>query len=121
MGGALTHNSMHSAVCFAIVSGHAGGGRSSTAQYHPLSTRYVSLRALLLRWLSTMDAASVVCCVQSAAREAFILQPIQRVAVRGRFPILLSVACWSITFQVLSKIHRLAGRSLLGGGDYVKA
>ncbi len=86
MGGALAYNSTHLAVCFAIISGHAGGGRSSAAQYHPLSACHASLMAPLLRWLSTVDAASVAHCVQSTAREAFILWPIQWAAKGGGFP-----------------------------------
>ncbi len=56
------------------------------------------------------------CAVCSAASEDLILRPILQVAVRGKLPILLNVARWSITFQDLSKIHQLAGRSLSRGG-----
>jgi hypothetical protein len=76
MVGALGYNSTCSAICFAIVSGHAGGGRSSTTRYHPLSARHTSLTAPLLRWLLTVDALSAACCVRSAARAAFTLRPI---------------------------------------------
>jgi hypothetical protein len=116
MGGALAYNSTHSAVCFTIVSGHVCGGRSSAAQYHPLRTRHASFMALLLRWLSTVDAALAARCLRYTASEDLISRPILQAAARGRLPILLSVTHWLITFQDLSKIHWLAGRSLLGKG-----
>jgi hypothetical protein len=116
MGGALMYNSTRLAVCFAIVSGHAGGGRSSAAQYHPLRAQHASFMAPLLKWLSTMDAALAAHCLQSTASEDLISWPILWVVARGRLPILLNAACWSITVQDFSKIHRLEGRSLSRGG-----
>jgi hypothetical protein len=116
MGGALVYNSTHSAVCFAIVSGHAGGGQFSAARYHPFRTCHAFLTALLPRWLSTVDAALAARCLRSAASEDLISRLILRALVRGRLPILLNVACWSITSQDLTEINRLAGRSLWGGG-----
>ena len=102
MGGALAYNSTHLDVCFAIVSGHAGGGGSSAARYHPLRAYHASFTALLLTWLSTVDAALAARCLQYAASEDLILQPILWVVARERLPILLNVACWLITFQDLS-------------------
>ncbi len=55
-------------------------------------------------------------CLQSAVREDLISRPTRCATVRGGLPILLSVACLSITFQDLSVIHWLAGCSLAGGG-----
>jgi hypothetical protein len=120
MGETLVYNSTHLAICFAIISGHAGGGQSSATQYHPLSACHASFLAPLLRWLSMVDAALAAHCLRSAASEDLILWPILWAAARGRLPILLNVARWSITFQDLSEIHRLAGRSLSGGGDHIK-
>jgi hypothetical protein len=114
MGGALMYNFTSLAVCFAIVSGHAGGGRFSAARYHPFRAHHASFMAPLLRWLSTVlqHWQRVVC----SASEDLISWLILRALVRGRMPILLNVACWSITSQDLSEIHRLAGRSLCEGG-----
>jgi hypothetical protein len=120
MGGALVYNARRLAVCFAIVSGHAGGGWFSAARYHPFRARHASFMAPLPRWLLTMDAALAARCLRSAASEDLISRLILRALVRGRLPILLNVACWSITSQDLSEIHRLARRSLLGEGDYDK-
>jgi hypothetical protein len=86
MGGALAYNSTHLAICFAIVSGHAGGGRSSAARYHPLRACHASFTALLLRWLLTVDVALAMRCLWSAASEDLILRPILWVAARGRLP-----------------------------------
>lgn len=99
IGGALMYNSTCSAVCFAIVSGHAGGGRSSAALYHPLKACQASFTALLPRWLSTVDVALAVRCLQSAASDDLILQPIRREAVRDKLPILLNVARQLINSQ----------------------
>jgi hypothetical protein len=116
MGGALVYNSTRLAICYAIVSGHAGGGRFSAARYHPFRACHASFMAPLPRWLSTVDAALAARCLRSAASEDLILRLILRVLVRGRLPILLNVACRSITSQDLSEIYRLAGHSLWGGG-----
>ncbi len=116
MGGALVYNSTRLTICFAIVSGHAGGRRFSATWYHPFRAHHASFMAPLPRWLSTVDAALAARCLWSAASEDLILKLILWALVRGRLPIILNVARWSITSQDLSEIHRLAGRSLWGGG-----
>ena len=116
IGGARAYNSTRSAVCLTMVSGHAGGGRSSADLYHPFRARHASFTAPLLRWLSTVEAAFAARCLRSAVSNDLISRPIRRARQVVRCPFLRIVARLSTTAQVLSDIHRLAGRSLTGGG-----
>ncbi len=120
IGGTLAYESMHLAICLAMVSGHASGGQSSTILYHPLRAHHASFMAQLLRWLLTVDAAFVVHCLQSAARRDLILLPIRHATRVVRRPCHLIVNCLLIAAQVLSNIHQVAGHSLAGWGDYIK-
>jgi hypothetical protein len=76
MGGALAYNSTCLAVCLTMVSGHVGGGWSSADLYHPLRLLHASFTTPLLKWLSTVDAAFVAGCLQSAASRDLMLHPI---------------------------------------------
>jgi hypothetical protein len=96
MGGTFAYNSTHLAVCLAIVSGHAGGGRSSANLYHPLRARHASFTAPLLRWLLTVDVAFVAHCLRSAARKDLISRLIRRATRVVRCPCLLNVARLSV-------------------------
>ncbi len=118
MGGARAYSSTRPAVCLIMVSGQAGGGRSSADLYHPLRVHHTSFTAPLLMWLSTVEAAFTACCLQSAVSKDLISRPIRQARQVVRCPFLRIVARLSTTAQVLSDIHRLAGRSLTGG-DYV--
>jgi hypothetical protein len=78
MGGALAYNSTCSAVCLTMVLGDLGGGWSSANLYHPLRACHASFTALLLRWLSTVNAAFAARCLQSAASSDLISCPIRQ-------------------------------------------
>jgi hypothetical protein len=62
---------------FDMVSGHAGGGWSSTNLYHLLRLLHASFMTPLLKWLLTVDAAFMAHCSQSAVSRDLILHPIQ--------------------------------------------
>jgi hypothetical protein len=120
IGGALAYNFTCLVVCLTMVSGHVGGGWSSTNLYHPLRVHHASFMALLLRGLLTVDAAFVTHCLQSAASRDLISCPIRWAIAVVRWPCLRILVRLSTAAQVLSDIHQLVGRSLTGGGDYVK-
>jgi hypothetical protein len=74
-GGALTYSSTLSAVCFTIVSWHAGRGWSTANLYHPLRVRHASFMAPAPRWPSTSVAAFAAHCLRSTVREVLISRP----------------------------------------------